>query len=326
MQKTFREFYKPSESEISEIWEKGIFIIDTNVLLDLYRYSKETREKLLSILHAIDNQLWIPYWVGYEFHRERLIVIEEKRQDYDTIIRSLDSVINTLQQYRKHPTLSLDGISKKISTLKSNIAAQKRNHSSWYESDIILDEITKIFEGKVGDAYNEKRLSEITKIGEERYKRYQPPGYLDAKKVKNDPTGLRQYGDLIIWFQIMDKAKQEQKPIIFVTEDGKEDWWNPEIHGRKQGPQTELVSELLKAANVMLLMYDTEAFMKQAGEKFSSPVTRKTIDEIKQLKSLSAIQQSEVVSGEVTTSESITSGTAVVSSDSNSNNNTGGSS
>ena len=36
---------------------------------------------------------------------------------------------------------------------------------------------------------------------------------------------IKKYGDLILWYQIIDKAKESKKPIILISGDVKEDWW-----------------------------------------------------------------------------------------------------
>ena len=36
MREEFAEFYYPTESEIEELWQNGIIIFDTNILLNLY--------------------------------------------------------------------------------------------------------------------------------------------------------------------------------------------------------------------------------------------------------------------------------------------------
>ena len=52
------------------------------------------------------------------------------------------------------------------------------------------------------------------------------------------------YGDLILWFQIIDYAKEKKCPIIFVTNDVKEDWWQQEKDDKtKDTPRHELLYE-----------------------------------------------------------------------------------
>ena len=61
-----------------------------------------------------------------------------------------------------------------------------------------------------------KRIKEKCK---HRFKNEIPPGYKDKKK---DGT---ECGDLILWYQILNMAKDKKLPIILVTDDKKEDWW-----------------------------------------------------------------------------------------------------
>lgn len=44
MRDLFPEYYTPSVEEFNELWQKCIFIFDTNVLLDFYEYRQATRE------------------------------------------------------------------------------------------------------------------------------------------------------------------------------------------------------------------------------------------------------------------------------------------
>ncbi len=47
-----------------------------------------------------------------------------------------------------------------------------------------------------------------------------PPGYKDALTK----SGIRQYGDLIIWKEILRFAKEHNTDIIFISNDVKADW------------------------------------------------------------------------------------------------------
>jgi hypothetical protein len=55
--------------------------------------------------------------------------------------------------------------------------------------------------------------------GEFRYRNYVSPGFKDDNK-----EGTQKYGDLIIWKQILSFAKDNNKPIILVSNDKKSDW------------------------------------------------------------------------------------------------------
>ena len=42
MRKLFSEYFRPTEVETKQLWAEAVFIFDTNVLLNLYRMSRET--------------------------------------------------------------------------------------------------------------------------------------------------------------------------------------------------------------------------------------------------------------------------------------------
>ena len=83
MKDTIKEFLEPTNQEKQELWEKAIFVFDTNVLLNLYRYSAKTRNSLLMAFESFKGRIWIPYHVAYEYMRRRCEVIYETVQRYE---------------------------------------------------------------------------------------------------------------------------------------------------------------------------------------------------------------------------------------------------
>src|SRR5205807_1363558 len=102
----------------------------------------------------------------------------------------------------------------------------------------------------------------IRKEGEDRYAKKIPPGFEDAKKASE---GGDKFGDLIIWKEMIEKAKTDQRPIIFVTDDGKSDWWYVH-HGKKVGPHPELVEEFLGTTGQQFHIYELLQFLRYAVE------------------------------------------------------------
>ena len=77
MKDKFYEFYKLPKQKLDEIWNKGLLIVDTNVLLDLYRLGEESRKDLKKSIDFFGERVWLPYQAGLEFHRNRESVINE---------------------------------------------------------------------------------------------------------------------------------------------------------------------------------------------------------------------------------------------------------
>src|SRR5258708_21463816 len=85
MRDLFSEYYHRSNEEFAHLWRDATFVFDTNVLLNLYRYTASTRDDLLRILEQLQTRIWLPYHVGFEFSRRRESVIIEQNQIFDLI-------------------------------------------------------------------------------------------------------------------------------------------------------------------------------------------------------------------------------------------------
>ena len=47
MRNAIREYLELTESEKENLWDNATFVFDTNVFLNLYRYSPKTRKQLV---------------------------------------------------------------------------------------------------------------------------------------------------------------------------------------------------------------------------------------------------------------------------------------
>ncbi len=285
MKEKFPEFYPPKKDDFKTLWAEAIFVFDTNVLLSLYRYPPKTQAKLVTALKKLKNRLWIPHQVALEFHRRRLSVICTQEKTYKEMLESLSSFE---EQYIKHPFLQDKVLMKAIKAacviIRNKVETLDDSRPKWLVDDSVLDNLEKLIGNKVGDAYDDAKMSDIYKEGSERYLKEIPPGYKDTEKDKGDKTKTRKYGDLIIWYQIIDKAKIEKKPIIFITDEQKEDWWWKEEGGRNMGARHELKKEMLDKAGVQLHMYQSDQFIDHSQEHLNTKFSAEFITDIKKIR------------------------------------------
>lgn len=281
MKDQFIGFYELKPGEVDEIWESGIFIFDANSLLNLYRYSSQTSNDFLQILNKLKDQLFLPHQVGYEFHNNRHIVIDTINNSYELLLNEFNKEIDNafdkiLNKHTKHPIIKINELKKTkekfLNEFKGELLNQKKSHVDYFKNDSILDQLTNLFENKVGSEFSDEELEVIYSEGSGRYIKKIPPGYKDTDKKNNGDRHL--YGDLIIWKQIINFSKQEKKAIIFITDDRKEDWWQIE-HGKTIRPRQELIFEFFKETGIRILIYNADKFMKYAKDK-------KVVKEIKQ--------------------------------------------
>jgi hypothetical protein len=283
MKNTFKEYHQFSEEELVELWKNCIFVFDTNTLLNMYRYSRETVDAYFKVLKKLKKkkQVWIPYQVGYEFYENRIKVISENEKSYDKILEVLEKAKKDIEtDYKDHPFLDIKDISNKIkeglSNAEKEIRTAKNDHPKWLEKDDVLKSINYIFSNNIGKAYEEKELEKIKTEGKDRYENNIPPGFKDKKKEET-----KRYGDLILWYQIINKAKETQKPIVFISGDVKEDWWL-EKDGKRIMPLPQLKKEMYEKADVDFHIHTPERFLELSDDK----ITKSTISEIRKIREL----------------------------------------
>lgn len=289
MKEKFYEFYKLSQEKINEIWDKGLLIVDTNVLLDLYRLAPESRKDLKKSMEFFGDRIWLPYQVGLEYHRNREKIIKElgdsKYNDFMKLLN--ESVVpylkETFKTYQRHPCIDYNYIEKCIDRFKEDLGKKldgwKKAYPFDIEKDEVLEWVTNRFDGKVGDDNTIEELLSIYKEGEVRYRALVPPGYKDANDKEKKEAGQRYvYGDLIIWKSVIKKAKKENFDIIFLTNDNKEDWFE-KYKGQTKGPRFELYREFHKEADRDLIIMTEASFLKEMKEKKNIKVKDSSIQD-----------------------------------------------
>ena len=71
IKETFEWAIPISDEEKSQIWEEAILTVDTNVLLDLYRFHPETTRQILNGLKSFKGRVWLSHQVASEFFKNR---------------------------------------------------------------------------------------------------------------------------------------------------------------------------------------------------------------------------------------------------------------
>lgn len=303
MRKTFQAYYTPTQQEFAQLWQEGIFAFDANLLLNSYRYSAPTREKLFEILKRLGDRIWLPYQAALEYQRNRLDVIAEQFGVLEPTVSHLQHALEGLRSREgaEHPFIDTGPLRQSIhhaieQALDLKSQAQEK-YDALLRQDSLREQITELFDGKVGACFPPERVTAICQEGAQRFKQRIPPGYKDrwkkearSKEEEKDRTGeeagleqVRRYGDLLLWYQLIEYAASQKKPIIFVSDDGKEDWWL-EHKGATLGPRPELREEMTVKAGVPFYMYSGLEFIKHAQTFLGIQVQQAVLDEVRTIK------------------------------------------
>lgn len=298
MQENFSWYFPLNKNEIEALWEEAILTVDANVLLDLYRYHESTRNALLDALKRFEGRLWLSHQTAEEFFRNRKRVIvgaasafDEAKQNIDDFAKAADDIVSKVRKNRIIP----DSISESLRAAVDNALEKARQavseshaqHPDFLAHDPILDRLAALFQGAVGEAFSSSRSADAMAEAERRIREKIPPGYLDSKK-----SGTKAYGDYFMWCQILDHAAEEKKPIIFVTSEAKEDWWE-RAAGKTIGLHYELLRESYALTGQRLLAYQTDRFFRYSAElrgEVSNESAAKEISEFVQARSVPLIR------------------------------------
>lgn len=305
MKNHFFDFYQPTADEYKRLWNAGLIVLDTNVLLNLYRFPATAREELFGVLEAIKHRLWIPHHVALEFQRKRLSIIASERKLIEDTLAATNDHIENIR--KKVELLQID--KRNLGIDQAKILSELTNASKHLEDAIAKahasqinissdDPVRNRLDDIIGDNIgagpkDQNELNALLCDGEQRFQDKIPPGFADQGKDKNPNESFyvfnhvkyqAKFGDLIIWKQIIQHAKEAGlKSLLFVTADKKEDWWWRE-QGKTIGPHPELMREIRRTAKIELFwMYSSPQFVEHANKYSSAKVSNKSIAEIEQI-------------------------------------------
>lgn len=215
-------------SELTPFSGEFYIVLDTNILINVHKKVFYSLPVLKSIFDANEDRLWIPKhvwteytenWSGIPKQCKKALDESQVRinQNIDKFkIRNAAGLVESQAQTKIE--LKFNPIREEIKRFYSN---EKKKYSETQNTKI-YDEMKDWLGVKVGNGFKIHEIIKIMWEGEVRYKNIIPPGYEDESK-KNGNV----FGDLIIWKEILDKAKKTNADIVFVTEDLKGDWDNP---------------------------------------------------------------------------------------------------
>jgi hypothetical protein len=302
LKQTFPGFYRPSDEEFAKLWAEATFIFDTNVLLDLYSYPEDLREVYFSVLSKLENRLWIPYQVGLEFHRNRFLRIKQENKRVADLLKTISETGEKISDEVKSIELEKRNIG--ISDIDERLSAIQEAHKTLSDAvqlacnklppislnDPIGEAICELLEGRVGaPPSDQSALDSMLLDSQARFDKKIPPGFMDQKKgdaLSHDRgvTYPDKFGDLILWRQILNHARENKiGAIVFVTRDSKKDWWWEE-DGKTLGPLPQLVQEIAEIGVRPFWLYTPDKFLQNAETYLkATEVTPEAVQQVKEL-------------------------------------------
>lgn len=258
IEELFVGWFNYSNSEYEEILKNAYISFDTNVLLNLYRYSKETSLKTISLFKSIENRLVISYYAAFEFTKNRKKVESDSIYEYKKYIEKIDggydNIINELSKISDNKISKnklIESILKNRDKVLNAFECEIKKKEELFE-DGLEKNICDLINGKILNKFNDHDFQKIKSEGLRRFKECIPPGYKDSDKPEN--------GDYYIFKSLIDFAKKSKCNLIFVTDDLKEDMF-VNINGIKSA-RPELLNEFYEETGQKLVIMSLQHFLK----------------------------------------------------------------
>src|ERR1022692_4157401 len=279
MRDLYPGYKSPSDDDLTELWKTCIFAFDASALLDCYRLTPTSCDEYFWALEKIPTRLWLPHQAGLEYYDNRIEVIESGEASYERIPQLARDAANlfkkSLDRYRQYRWIDAERwmsiLDSGVQQIISEISKEEHVLKGYLATDPIEARLQTLFAGKVGDPY--PSMYEIFMRAEQRLQLSIPPGFKDLADKKD----FHRYGDVVLWFQLLDFAKSSKRGLVFITSDAKTDWWSRES-GKTSGVRPELVQEMHVAAGVPFHMYTPNRFMEYAKQFFGSAETAPVLD------------------------------------------------
>ncbi|MDO9593854.1 MAG: PIN domain-containing protein, partial [Lutibacter sp.] len=145
-------YSKKNEKELKDIWKNGLITFDTNVILNLYRYSDSTRTAILELIDKFKGQIFLTHQVGLEYNRNRYEIISDQENSHNDFLKKLKTVENDLKSKDTPPFLS-DALYKSMSTVfnevEKEVQAYIDSFQKMLDNDKIFHQINELFEKKI---------------------------------------------------------------------------------------------------------------------------------------------------------------------------------
>ncbi|HYH98763.1 PIN-like domain-containing protein [Hyalangium sp.] len=279
MKELFPGYYRPTPEEFDDLWKTATFVFDTNVLLHIHRRNKKTRRAILDKFKRLGDRLWIPYEIAAEYQRNKLKVASNLVDSLKDILDGLKKAKEPLRAHhlREHAFLDAETLTQGIDQLIKQVEQARDNSRRVSLDDAESMELASLLHGRLDEPYSEEVRSNKLKEAKVRAEKKVPPGFKDYESKKNEGLAA---GDALIWFKMLGRATEKQCPIIFVTDDAKEDWWGDEEQA--YGPHPELRQEMWSVARQRFYMYKLSEFLVHAGKYLGENVPAEVVEDVKE--------------------------------------------
>jgi hypothetical protein len=306
----FEQYLFSDDETVQSAFSSGLIVLDTNVILNLYKMDATARNAWLAVLEKLADRLWISHQAIVEFWRNRATAAVHPQVAYQTLNKLRGAQKTIVEEYSKWQSSRgiaegadnpLDALETALDRLTGDIDGFIKERVSHFSADPAQDELVRrlgpILDGRVGAPYDAHQLNAVYQEADERFASKIPPGYMDDGNNPDTAVGKntdKKYGDYVLWRQTLEHARttfhqRDDYPVLLlVTADFKEDWWRKVDVSTVEGSASrsshtraaryELITEARETAGATLVLRSPSEFLRLAASGVGVDVSQGIID------------------------------------------------
>lgn len=215
MKDLFPGYYPYNYSQIQKFLKDSTIVFGASVLLDLFRIS-HGRTFLNIIERKISKErLWLPYDTVWLYHNRLVSVIEEQVENDISASMHLTAFKEAIHNEHSHPFISLDLMEKFdsfISEIESSLESDRRFLLKCLGRHDMKLKISELFHGRIGTEYDKIQTKQVYDESQKRNADQLPP----CMTFSASPELRIKHNRYVIWKQIQQYAKENNRPILMV--------------------------------------------------------------------------------------------------------------
>ena len=243
MKSHFPGFYPLQSSDLDELIQNSVIVLDADVLFTFFALSESNLEHFFSFIEdsKVKRKLWMPYEIAWYYHQFMNDIILQQREHINSVLANLKRCKDSIESTKHYPYVNT-GLLQRLKDVSTDIEVQCNEQRKRLSERLIhcsiKDRIDTLFAKKIGSFYQDAELNTIYLDGKSRASSNIPP-YCNERESQNSRL---KFHDLIVWKQMQGYAKEKKTNILFVTGRVKQGWYTI-VEQKPVSPRQELVNE-----------------------------------------------------------------------------------
>lgn len=280
----FDHHYRPEKTRVLAAFETGLIVLDTNVLLNVLRYSPAAREELVGVFETISDRCFIPHQVALEYNRNRVGVVAARHKELldaaaeiGSIRGKVQAVVNNLRNRRTLAAEDIGQLEESANTFFSTLENASNEAVNLYDlkpddmvgtKDAWTECLATVLADRVAEKPADIELKKDHEEGERRKSEKLAPGFKD-----DEP------GDYLWWAEVLRHPELKGRPLLVVSDDAAKGDWRFEERGHVIGPQPILIEDVRAAGGSDLILLTTRDLLRLVEGITPDRVSAGTIEE-----------------------------------------------